>query len=562
MKKRSFAIVLAMLLVITLVAPTAFFIAPQRASASAAGCIGGLLGGLFGTAMGALGGATNVPTISNSSDTINSQTAGVTTGSCINDLIIVPAARAAIRGILQGMTASVLSWINGANGTGQPSYVQNLSVHLQGVGDSQALPFIDQSATAFNSPFGPAISSSLRANYDQETSMSGFYAANQCTLSQSSPNVSAYLDGDWSKGGISEWFALTTQKQNNPYTLYQTAANQLDSNVSEAQANRRQDLLQSQGFQSWCGPSDTAGSVGGVNPGTPCTNSDGTPDQILTPGSIIHDYTQKAVVASGFDQLTSATEMDDALGALVTAVFTQALGGEGGLLGGSTPSSGGSGGRGSLITQLQHYSPSSVTAGQSAFQTAGDVLTRVAAYTSSANTITAAANAALASATSLSVLCTASAHTVAADVSLSSNANASAFVTANLAQASAAQTAISTEVTPVLTQVQAALGSLSATKSLALQVQREAVNTGFSGALLGSDVSTLAGMPPSAIDLADVQSAASVTGGAAASPSGSLTVSRGSLVDQMNLISSNAQALKASVCTIPASFALPATRGW
>jgi len=56
-------------------------------------------------------------------------------------------------------------------------------------------------------------------------------------------------------------------------------------------------------------------------------------------------------------------------------------------------------------------------------------------------------------------------------------------------------------------------------------------------------------MPPTMQDIANAEQGTQTFGGATASPTGSLTVSGGSLVDQMNLISANATARK-SVCTL------------
>ncbi|MHB0865693.1 MAG: hypothetical protein ACYCZZ_02145 [Minisyncoccota bacterium] len=551
MSKKPFAGVLAMLLTITLVAPAAFFVAPQRAAASSGGvgCVGGIIGGLLSTA----GAAVAVPNNSAFENVTTNMSAGATLGSCINDVILIPLARAAIRAILQKMTASVINWINGGNGTGQPSYIQNLSVHLQGVADAVTLPFISQFATAFNSPFGLAISSSLQGNYAQLTSMAGFYAANQCTLAAASPNVPAYLAGNWSQGGVAAWFALTTQTQNNPYTLYQKAQDQITSNINQAQTNRRQDLIESSGFLSWCGGNSSSASgysVGssGVSPSSPCINPDGTTAPVLTPGSVIHDYTQKAVVASGFDQLISATDLDNALGAIVSALLTQVLGGSGGLFGGSSSSGLGAP---AVTSQLQNYSSNNTSASGSAVSLAQSILARANSYISAWQTIGAAAQAASASVTDLANFCTTAAQ----------NSSDSYFVNAANAQAAAAQTALTTEIAPILNQANAAPGAVAATKSFAQKVEAEAVsassvNTVNSASGLSADLATLMAMPPSIIDVTNAQQNAQAAGGATASPPGSLTVSPTSstIVDQMNLISANAQALKASACTPSASY--------
>ncbi len=549
MNKKTFTGVIAILLITTLVIPAAFFIAPQRASAAGNNCLGGLIGGMLG---GVGSKATSVPTADTETEAATSQTSGATLASCINELIIIPLIRAEIRAILQKMTASVINWINGGNGTGQPSYVQNLSEHLQSVGDSAALSLIAQVATSFNSPFGSTISKSLRTNYLQNTSMAGFWAANQCTLSESSPDVNKFLAGDWSQGGITAWFALTTEDQNNPYTLYQSASSQVDSNVNQAQTNRRQDLLQSQGFLSWCGGDSTrtSSSNEGISPSAPCTNPDGSTVDAQTPGSIIHDYTQEAVVASGFDQLISANDLDDALSSIITALLAQVLGGSGGLLGSSGSSAS------SVTNRLQDYSDSSVTTPQAALQIVQTMLTRIADYTTAWNTIIALTNNASTSVASLTDYCTAQGRLASTTLSngtitdIGEIAALNKFINTSAAQIVDAQNAIATEIVPVIEQLQSSLVTIANTQLFALKVQSEAsstATTGSSGALT-SDIPMLAMMPPSAIDVSDIQQAAEIFGGAKASPSGSLTVYGGTLADQMILLSTNANALKLSSC--------------
>ncbi len=553
---------LAMILVIALVAPAAFFIAPQRTSAAggilgAIGCIGSMLGvsvsglasqgaGAVASAVGipgvgtALGGG--IPVIDSQNLAQNSTSASATSNSCINDTILMPLARAIARMILAQITASTINWITGKNGSGSPMFVQSISIHLQSVGDSAALPFINQVRTGFNSPFGPTIASALQTQYNQQTSVAGFFAANQSTLARSSPNVNAFLAGNWSQGGgIPAWFALTTQPQNNPYMLYQAAQGQLSSNVSQATTNRRQDLLSGQGFLSWC-PGDSVAS-GSANPQAQCTNPDGTPAKAATPGSVIHDYTQKAVVAAGIDQLITAQDLDASLGAIASALVTQVLSGSG-LFGASQSS----GGRPAITAQLQNYSANNSSAAASATALAQTTMSNISAYTGAWNSISTAANTASTTLANLASFCT-SAAAAATD--------SPSFATAARAQATAAQNAITTEIVPVLVQVQAAISSVASTQALAIQTQSDALAatsaaaaTNGAGGALSADTQALGAAHPSTSDVANAQAIATVTNSAVANPAGSLTVSNGTLVDQMNLITANATAIKASTACV------------
>lgn len=558
MSRNVFATSCALLLTILLVVPAALFVAPQRASAqfssiaSAVGCLGGTSALLSGAA-GLLESVSPIPIPFLSAVPVNDMivraqttiSAGATSQDCINNTILVPLARLLARIVLQQITASTINWINGGNSSGQTLYVQNLPVHLQSVGDSSALAFFTQLERNLHSPFTSAITSSLRTNYLQQTSVAGFFAANQNTLAQSSPNVNAFLAGDWSQGGVAAWFALTTQNQNNPYTLYQASQSQLASLVGGAQAARQQELSWGQGFLSWCDPSEantTASNDGtemeGIAPGDFCTK-DGVPGKIQTPGSIIHDYTQQAVVNSGISQLVSANDLDSVLGAIISALGKQILGAAGGLFGASQPS----GSRPAFVTQLQGYSGSNSTATASSNSIVQTMLARLADYTAAWNTISDAANAASASASALITYCNAQ------------SADPNASQTDIDAQVSAAQTALTTTIVSVLAQAKSALDSVAPTQSFALKVQAESdstssvnADTADAAATLSNDIQTLSTMPPSVIDVISAQENAQAFGVAKASPSGSLAVSGGSLVDQMNLISGNAVALQ-SVCT-------------
>ena len=128
---------------------------------------------------------------------------------------------------MKALTSSVLSFVIGkANGTGVPQFVVDVKRSLQTVGDSQALAYLRQVGMT-NSPFAGSISSALRNDYMTKTSLAGFWAANMNTLERSSPDVPAYLAGNWSQGGVKAWFALTTETQNDPFSLYQHTQAQL-----------------------------------------------------------------------------------------------------------------------------------------------------------------------------------------------------------------------------------------------------------------------------------------------------------------------------------------------
>lgn len=599
MSKKTFTGALAVLLIIALVAPSAFLIAPQKVSAASSGvsCIGGLLGGALGGIGGVASTLVAVPVSDAADIAVNTSTMGTVTTSCIYEAVLIPLARAALRAILMQMTASVISWITGkSNGTGSPQFVVNIQGNLQSVGDTQMTAFFAQFGRNMNSQFAGAISSALRINYLQQTSMAGFFAANRNTLPQYTANPNAFVAGNWpQQGGIGTWLALTTQDQNNPYMLYQNSQSALSSMITDATSARQQELSWGQGFLSWCGVSDIAAAaqgqastarqdciaqcngnangcidtcdanfaasgagVGGATgsnaaAGSSCTNSDGTPGKIQTPGSVIHDYTQAFVVNSGMEQLISANDLDMALGAIVGALLNQVLGTVSGLLGASQPS-----GRSPALTaQLRNFSPSSVTATQTTFQTAQTTLDQATTYVNAWNIINTAATAASTSVSSLASACNA----VAATNPDQNVVDVATLKSRSAAQAQAAQTALTTVINPVIAQARREVSSVTATQTFALQVQTEASGGTIASSTgsLASDIAMLVAMPPSIIDVTNAQANASAGNNSVANPTGSLTVSRGSLVDQMNLLNANAQTLL-QVCS-PATYPLNALGG-
>jgi len=570
MKQHSLNIVLAIFLIITLIVPPVFFVAQQKTyAADAVTEVGPQLYNTLKTSI--------ETTISVAKLTLltayNLAEASAETALYINTYVLQPLAFVMSGNLLKLITASVIDFVIGkTNGTGAPQFVQNLQGNLQTVGDTQALAFFAQFGRNSNSPFASAITSSLRTNYLQNTSSAGFWDANKCTLSASSPNIDDYLKGDWSQGGTDAWFALTTQDQNNPYTLYQRSQNQLASVVTSATAARLAELNWGQGFLSWCSAtvnpySDSSSPiVTGVNPGDPCINEDGTPGTIKTPGSTIKATLDK-VLGSTQDKLVQmgsvANEITGILGNIATTMATvnfaqQLLGGpnSGGLFGVGQPS-----GSNSTSQLYQHrnspgylgVTDSTVYQEAAALPMSGsDVLNRVSQYQSAWNTISVAANAASTSVTSLASFCLSQQAVASSTFANSNSLYLANFMNISNAEINAAQTALTTEIAPIFAQVANASTVSAVATAMAQKVQNElnssTPNSGIGGSYT-ADLQALQSMPPTMQDIANAEQGAQTFGGATASPTGSLTVSGGSLVDQMNLISANATARK-SVCTL------------
>ena len=556
---------LATILAVTLLAPSVFLVGTPRAHAQFPG--GGssavvVIGDTSPTSAARTESSlvTSIKTTLTAISTYTSAAADV--ANDINTFILQPLAFALSGNLLKFITAYVLDFVIGeTNGTGVPQFVQDVQGNLQLVGDIQANAFFIQFGRNSNSPFAGAITSSLRNNYLWNTSSAGFFAANRNTLGLYSPNPDAFLDGDWSQGGVGAWFALTTQNQNNPYTFYQASQSHLASVVSGAVSARLEELGWGQGFLSWCGASDGNAAqveqVEGVNPGDACKNDDGTWGTIKTPGTVI-----KAMLDNVLDSTRGkletmgalAREVNNILGDVATVMGTvnfaaSLLGGSdsGGLFGvGQTSGTNST----SRLLQYQNspgyfgVTESSVLQNVQTFPVSeSDMLSRVAQYEAAWNTIRSVANSASTTVASLESVCTAAAER-----------NPSAATAASV-QASDARTALLTEIAPVLAQADAAAASAATARATAQRVQSDRNSTApGAGGAYSAGLQALQSMPPTVLDVSSAQQETQAFGTARAIPTGSLVVSGGSIIDRMSLVSANATALKTTVC---GSFSFP-----
>lgn len=495
-------------------------------------------------------------------------TSVATVATQINSYVLQPLAFVMSVGLVKSLTAGVIAFIIGqSNGTGQPQFVQNIEGSLQKVGDIKAQAFFLQFGKNSNSPFAASITSSLRTTYLQQTSLAGFWAANRCTLFAASPNINAFLAGNWSQGGAKAWFALTTQPQNNPYTFYPVAQSQLASVVASAQETRDKVLSWGQGFMAWCGEADAGVSTGGnnpsamgVNPGDPCQKADGTPGIMKTPGATIKSTLDK-VTGSVQDKLIQMGSVAKEVNGIMQNVATifQTINLAQSLLGGA--GSGGLAGfgatsAGNTTSGLSDYNRSDFlgittdTVYQNSatiqVEAADAATTRVDKFEAAWNTIKGSAQAASAALTDLAAVCTAEA----------AQAASSGFTdkaTAYTKEATEAQAAIVTEINPVLASASAASTTIATARTfIAKVISEENLTTDAGKAAYFDDLEKLENLSPTDTEVMAIESQTVAHGyGVQAVPDGSFAVSGGSLVGQMNLILANAATHKI-VCTPPA----------
>lgn len=534
---------LATFLAILLAAPSAFLIAPQQTRAAPAGVpIVEIGANLFTNKI------TTAKTIANLIKSTISASANVATkissGLLVVDrYVIQPLAFILSGNLLKAMTSSVVSFVIGqTNGTGAPQFVQNVSGLMQKVGDKQASVFLAQLARRPNSPFATAIASSLRVNYLQQTSAAGFFAANQSTLAQASPNINAFLNGDWSKGGVRAWFALTTQDQNNPYTLYQASRGQLSTLVGTAQAASTKQLDWGKGFLSWCGGSgssesfdDDGNSLGASGPTPNCTQDDGSPGTIQTPGSYISETLSKAVGAAQ-DKLVAAgnagKELNGILGSVATIMKTvnlasNLLGGISGSLGlsGAAQSSGAD--RSSLLGRYQTTPGYAGATAASVYQAAAELPSfgselsdRITRYQTAWNTIAGAAN--------------------------NASSTVATFVRFCSSQGSVAA-GVTTKIQSILAQAAIAVTTVERAAAAVQGVQDElTAATDTIGDTYTADAQRLQDMSPTISDVATAESDALLSGAVTADNASWIDTQNLSLVDQMDTVIKSVETLESS----------------
>lgn len=450
----------------------------------------------------------------------------------IKSYVLDPIAFLVSGNMLKSVLSGILGFVNQNH-----LYVQNLQGYLQNAGDVQAYSFLNQFQSNSNSPYSSAITSSLRANYLQQTSLAGFFAGNKNTLGNYSGNPSSFLAGNWSSGGAGAWFGLTTQCENNPYCLYYQAQDQMTRNIQDTTASKLAQLNWGRGFLSWCGtPTDATSTQtdfggGGIpQPGDSCTKSDGSQGQIQTPGSIIQDYLSKALGAVGIDKLTGVGDIGADIGKIAGNVSTimqtvnlatSLFGGSGGLAGVN--------GVGSYSSPFSDYLNSSTYMGistQDVAQSAAgsglstsDLSSRTDQYLAAWTTIGTAAKNASAALGSLAASCP--------------------------AEASTATGLLASTVTPEIEAFNNAQSVATNAYTLVATVNAESASGDPSAqAAYASDFSSLSVTPPSTGDVVSAQQDASSPGDAGADPNNPLSVHASTAYDRMNLLAQGARTLQ------------------
>jgi len=225
------------------------------------------------------------------------------------------------RTIIQSMVASIVTWIN-SGFQGSPAFVTDLQGHLQNIADQVVSDTLMNSELSFLcSPFELDVKVAIATEYNRARNSSLGSFDPQCTLDDVTDNIEGFLQGSFQEGGWDAWLELTQGEANDPNAAYLNAQVAVDAAIRNAQGEEIKLLEFGDGFLSFKVCSDTQVQSGAQQN---CT--------ITTPGRVIADQLNSALGA-GRDQLITADEVNEVIGALLAQLAQQALTGINGLLG-------------------------------------------------------------------------------------------------------------------------------------------------------------------------------------------------------------------------------------
>lgn len=249
------------------------------------------------------------------------------------DSIAYLAAQTAMHSIVR----STVNWIN-SGFQGSPAFATDLNRNLRQVADAQAQGFLTQllNENAVHSPFIDQLVVGVGTSYYLYSSRDAIRERLRFTLGNTSPNPQAFQQGDFSQGGWNAWFSSFQNPANNPYGAQMLASQLLAGQIEAATQQRVTELGWGDGFLSWRGDCISTETTDETSLGDAeaCTSY-----EVKTPGSTIKSAFEK-VGFLGIDQLVSADEMNEIVGALFGQLVNKMLG-SGGVSSLSQPSYGG-----------------------------------------------------------------------------------------------------------------------------------------------------------------------------------------------------------------------------
>src|SRR3989344_1867252 len=214
--------------------------------------------------------------------------------------------RTIAKAVLQQITSSIVNWIN-SGFNGKPSFVTNFNQFFNNVGDQAAGEFIRGTGVAF--PCSP-LQMQKRIAIAQSYARRG---AASCTLTGVIKNVNSFMNGNFSQGGWGGLLQFTTIPTNNPFGAFMYAEAGLQSSISSAQQNARNNL--------------SAGGFISLQKCDPPNSKNPKDCKVSTPGTVIEGTLAKSL-SIGQEQLADigvSGSFDAIISALLTQLTTRTL---------------------------------------------------------------------------------------------------------------------------------------------------------------------------------------------------------------------------------------------
>ncbi len=329
------------LLIILLIAPTAFFVKPKKADAII-GCALNALG-ILGSIGGMMSGAMAIPVsdkaVTQSTATSAREEQTQSMKECLLDAVVSNL----VNNFIKTFTASTVQWIN-SGFQGSPAFVTNPGEFFADYGDIVAGQMIQELGPVGQilcSPFDLDIKIALSFGFGLNLgSQPGRYSSYVgCRLSDVQANMyRAFTSGVWGGStGWSNWISIS-HPRNNSMSVYLSTQDAFSTRLSAELGLKSQEINLGRGFLNFTECVEYSQiQVGPDNyEKGPCIR-----EVTKTPGSVIEGQLQQAL-PSGLRKIEMADEIDEIMRALtdqLSQVLTKGVFSGAGLLGQSQPSS-------------------------------------------------------------------------------------------------------------------------------------------------------------------------------------------------------------------------------
>ena len=227
------------------------------------------------------------------------------------------------------ITVNIVKWVN----TGldnSPMFIQDLKAHSLSIADEEFENYDQELGWPLSfvcSPFQVDVRRALSESYNQRRE--GLPQAGSCTLDGSLANIENFISRDFSDGGWEAWYRIVNKPEiYTPYGSYLEAENQLNVRTTAAQ---ERDTRESNWGKGYMAKKD-------------CEVISSTGERrckVVTPGDTIAQ-SLNFHLTTGTRGLLEADEINEVIGALIGQLAERVITGDGGLLGVSSASDGGS----------------------------------------------------------------------------------------------------------------------------------------------------------------------------------------------------------------------------